>query len=975
MELSLYSMLKEKVTNEETKNIKVYFVMKKAIEKYTFLDLYNAVNKYISIFSKINLKNKRKYVLVDNSIDSIAVFIALLECKAIPILIDKNNLQKHNKENFNLKEIYALYRKTKYDFIDTDSHYQIVHPENQMYALNKYLNVIPNINEKFYDENDDDSKFIICTSGSISGNSKLVLIKERELIEYIYNRLSYDFRYCYTSISSISGIISIVLAPLITNSSVLLDFRFDLENLIEHKVKSLVLPRDILDYLNDKNIENLDFSDIEHLYLAGEINSLEVISEIRKKIPTLKPNIFANLYGTTETFGTICTCVEDDLKNIYINQIALAKGEIIYTYDKVNIYKMIKENNSYVGRKIDINYDKYTFFECLPVSSSIVNSVQIKDNLGEIIVDGVKTGDIGTYIDNKLYVISRVNDVVNINGVNYYLTAIEKLFSKLTGLKVAAIKVPNQDKIFVAINYNLNYLSGTNFKDIIPLVKKCYELCDKLSFIPLEKPIFIESGQFPKSNSLRKTIKKELIPFIESQKKFDYYVNNYEKAFLEKIISIFKFDICKSVTIKMFNGVFIVQKSNNITFDDIISLLKKCSFIKYDEDNENFYLIIDDAILFNTYPKKYGYVRIDTILQESIKYYKRIYNEDNFIEKINEDLNRIKKKEKKYCELSLAGKKEITDNGIVFCPDKIISYNDILYSSSEEVSSKCDGLALDYIIVDRPYNFFYNKKYDYKNSDFSKYYAESYLKKKIEYFKRYLNHEYFIDNQGNCYLDGRVINKKDCFIFDKMSKLVEEASILKHEVRIYKLDKEIEFKMLDENDTIIVLKDNFSNKVKWCRIDCYLDFNSLGFLDSFNEYPNKKYQLEAIIDCLYIYSTGVPILFVSGLRYYTLNTIDRNSLINLVNQEKLKSFLNLIELVKKQPKRRVKIETEEVEIDFSKLKVVYMILDDDLYLTPTKEKYLELGYPKEVLSSVGKIQSFYGLFQEYKNSKIKKKVK
>ena len=50
MELSLYSMLKEKVTNEETKNIKVYFVMKKKIEKI------------------------KKYVLVDNSIDSIAVF-------------------------------------------------------------------------------------------------------------------------------------------------------------------------------------------------------------------------------------------------------------------------------------------------------------------------------------------------------------------------------------------------------------------------------------------------------------------------------------------------------------------------------------------------------------------------------------------------------------------------------------------------------------------------------------------------------------------------------------------------------------------------------------------------------------------------------------------------------------------------------------------------------------------------------------
>ena len=208
-----------------------------------------------------------------------------------------------------------------------------------------------------------------------------------------------------------------------------------------------------------------------------------------------------------------------------------------------------------------------------------------------------------------------------------------------------------------------------------------------------------------------------------------------------------------------------------------------------------------------------------------------------------------------------------------------------------------------------------------------------------------------------------------------MLKLVIEASILKDKIRIYKLDNEIEFKLLGENDTIMVLNNKFSYKRKWSRIDFYDDFNMFGLKTYSNIYPTEEFQLEYIINCLYVYSTGVPVLFVSGLRYCTLKTNAANTLIDLVNQEKLESFLNLIELVKKQPKRRVKIENEEIEIDFSKLKVVYMILDEDLYLSPTREKYLELGYPKEILNSVDKIQSFYGLFQEYKNSKIKKKVK
>ncbi|MBQ8472460.1 MAG: AMP-binding protein [Bacilli bacterium] len=978
MELSLYDLLKERATCCETKNNVVYIKNLFDFEYFTYNDLYKIVNQYINLFSKLELKNKRKFVLVDNSIDSIAIFLALLECKAIPILISKNNIYS-NKENIDNKNLVNEYlTRFNYDYILSNTPFYKDEHSEEYIGLVKYAQSIPNIHQVFENEHDDDSKFIICTSGSTSGKSKLVLIKEKDLLNKNLNNFLDtvgDTFYTYISIASISGIVFNILIPLLLKNKVVLDYLFDFREISKAEVNNLLLPRNILDLLNDERNDSLDLSNIKNFYLSGEINNLETIKSIREKFPSLKRNVFVNLYGSTETMGVISTCEEINLKNSYINQIALSKGEIIYTYDKINVYKMIKENNTWVSKKINVLYDDYTFFACLPVSSNVVNGVEVKDNFGEIIVDSIKTGDIGTYIDNKLYVICRTNEVATINGINYYLTAIENLFSRLTGLKVAALKIPNQDKIFVAINYDLDCLSGTNFKNIIPIITKCYELCEKLSFIPLEKPMIIESEKIPKSLAMRKIIKREIIPFIEKQQIFDYYITNYEKVFLDIVNFIFESTTGKKTNIIRVNNLFKIEKGDNITFSDIVLMLKYCHFIKYNEDEKYFYLEIDDRILFDSYLmngknfKKLVYNK---------HYFKSIiekYEQDNFIEIFNKQLSRVKTNDINYISLHLTGKTQITKDSVIFYPIQISSYENILFESSLEIPKKYSHMSTDMVLVDCAYNFYYHRIYNCKCAEDNKYYSESHLKKKIEYFKRYLNHEYFIDNYGNCYLDGNLIDKKECFIFDKISVLGMKLSALKEGLRIHKLNSEIEGKMLGEHDTIVVLNDKFSHKEKWCRLDCDKDFSLVGLADKKCIHGNADYQLESIINSLYVRSDGIPILFVSGLRGYTLKKNDSNSLIDLVNQEKLNSFLNLIELVKKQPKRCVKIDDEEIEIDFSKLKIVYMLVDENLYSEPTKEKYLELGYPKQILNSVDKIQSFFGLFQEYKTSKVKKKVK
>lgn len=62
-----------------------------------------------------------------------------------------------------------------------------------------------------------------------------------------------------------------------------------------------------------------------------------------------------------------------------------------------------------------------------------------------------------------------------------------------------------------------------------------------------------------------------------------------------------------------------------------------------------------------------------------------------------------------------------------------------------------------------------------------------------------------------------------------------------------------------------------------------------------------------------------------------------------------------------------------VDIDFSKLKIVYMILDEELYNNPTIDKCIELGYPEEIINRIDRVVNFYDLFKEHKNNKVKRK--
>lgn len=158
-DISLYGLLREKAKKLKTRNSIMYIEYFKTIERYTYNDVYKLVNKYIEFFLKGNFKNKPIYVIVDNSVNSIAVFIAMLEVGIIPILINEENLNYYTNYSVN-SEFYNV-KKNTIDYFDATK-YSLSDTAKVICLFEKYINLLKENNEIYFRniKNDNEKNFL-----------------------------------------------------------------------------------------------------------------------------------------------------------------------------------------------------------------------------------------------------------------------------------------------------------------------------------------------------------------------------------------------------------------------------------------------------------------------------------------------------------------------------------------------------------------------------------------------------------------------------------------------------------------------------------------------------------------------------------------------------------------------------------------------------------------------------------------------
>ena len=297
------------------------------------------------------LFNNLQYIIVRNNVASSAAILALLECGFTPAIIDAESFKSlnsceipyipplvdiksrdENSLNGRILEFSdKVYQNSKIDFIG----------ENKMLICSSGSEgVIPHFNTIFERElinsretygKDGSIFYNYISSANISGiltnlvnplihDSKVVMqpgfdmsiferkMQEKQSISETFNSKSYLFSCRNIALQNclffenlngvnfkIKGNILEKQTPVKNEYDEKLNVRYKSMHLkripldeLKLYIDSIMLPRDIISYLDGYDCTNIDCSSLKHIYLAGGVNSKVMIKKMREKIPSIK---------------------------------------------------------------------------------------------------------------------------------------------------------------------------------------------------------------------------------------------------------------------------------------------------------------------------------------------------------------------------------------------------------------------------------------------------------------------------------------------------------------------------------------------------------------------------------------------------------------------------------------------------------------------------------------------------------------
>ena len=636
---------------------------------FSYYDLFKKVKKYIKYIND-NYKNKDKkvcFLLINNYIDDIAYYIALLETGIKPIIINRDYLFElyinnpdidYMETNDNLGYIHMPFfnednYSTKLDKLEEESEISNKNSSNFSYLsgfseikldkekINRILNYYIRKN-KIDLINDEDYDFAMLTSGT-TGNFKIKKIKEKDLYDKIvanYDLNTEEKIINNTPISAISGLIFNAYIPILSKrKSIAISERFQYSLRDATGTVSLVLPGGtdtydhFVNYFSYEYPEDITKFNVNHVFFIGKRISESNVENVRKLTSYLKDDCAYNFYGNTENLGLVCSCNQENLIPIYIYGLDIKQDKYIYSLNKKDVYEKSIQDGKVVIKKIDMPYNEDYFEEIMPISSNYNRDssiIRIKNKLfNELIVNGQKTGDYGFEHNNLLYYACRSGEVIKNNDSYSLVSTIEKTIKNICCLDCYIVNKDNVITIFFV--KDKGYEGGLSTKEIfvkIPLLrellKKINVEIDNMAIVDdINVPRGVEVGKL-KRNILSKYTFTRINKNINSE---DFY-GFLENVFNEQISEL----LDKNSNVKLINGVYHFSKEE-FNIIDIFIIILNYGVHNFLEKDDEYHLIIDNTYIDAKHP--------NNIIKKD-DFYKLIhdYIEKNQINDIKIDFNR-----------------------------------------------------------------------------------------------------------------------------------------------------------------------------------------------------------------------------------------------------------------------------------------------------------------------------------------------
>ena len=590
----LYKYLKDKATNDLKKDRVVYIDEKLNFTSYE--QLFALVNARIEYY-----KNKKwsqtPNLIVLNNIHSISQIIALLELGYSPIIVNGLPLKTiEQKDALNaLSEILFSFNNNTIN----DNPYIKFDIEKERETLEKIKNSTI-INSPA------NGMIGIFTSGS-QGNPKVAYTDERLLIDKVFeSKYVNKHRIVYNpaTLSSVSGLFSNVFMPIVSDDTCnILSDNFDFTLAI--RSTDLYMPRNYQEVINHTNrFEGRN--NIERIFFYGEQNSKDMFKYIREKI-LLKDNVFINVYGSTECGGLVTEIEEKDIKVLYVYHYDYDKDTLIYSYGDGTKYIKIHNQTKRLDKDEDLKYPRKYSTQYIPCGfiNDKLSLVGNHNCIGELKVDKYNTEDIAAFIDGKLYILGRKNNVLR----NHFIANYDSQISSLTK-KVCTSFLDNYNNVCLAVRCfteeendfkdNSTYFRQLTkeYEKIIRIIRTAYPMIDKIIFLP--------SHKFKLSDGVKKTFRESLVELVPYGEEILYKLAHFEELLKKHIETVCLNKLNYIPEYKLVSNHNIAFSKKTISDGQMALLLNDLSIIALYEDDEYIYVLYDDSFFFdNSKGRKY----------------------------------------------------------------------------------------------------------------------------------------------------------------------------------------------------------------------------------------------------------------------------------------------------------------------------------------------------------------------------------
>lgn len=614
MKSKLFDYVKEKALDDKTKDIYVYNQAKNESivdtmlknnsrflspsqfteliqlplfsTKITYSKFYRLVSERIDEYKEKNLI-PAPYLMVYNTYESIAELVAQLELGYSPILINGHEYMNKTFKEMHLDDQDEIVKEKR-----IDDYY-----EHIPYIYDKLQKTMNDIQKSLIINDHKEGSIGILSSGS-TGNPKIIYVPEEKIVNNILSsKFSNEKRNIYntSSVSNISGLVTNVFMPFVLdNTTCHLSDSFSFREALN--CTDIYLPRNFIDSLPD-NYSNVA-NKIKRIFILGGVNNMDIVRTVRNKI-NLGENVFVNVYGCTECGGLISEFEEKDFDQLTINHFDIKNDSVIYAYrypdGKVEGGTLYKEGKSLLHDIGEVKGLVRKDIKVIPCGRLSENKIKIDGiNIGECIVDGYHTGDIGVVFNDKIYILGRKEalEKQQIDGIR------DASISASAGYTCSTI-TNEYGNLCVVVKYNINDDKEDNTLYFRNLITKSKEIKDRITRDhKLYDVVFLTDDKFVESSGLKKPITSSIEIYLDYCRKLNNILNDFDSYLSEHVNTVCE-EKLGYIPKWTYTKEFIIFDKNEINLEQIVDLFNDLGVVLVEEKDDHYYIYYDDRYFFD----------------------------------------------------------------------------------------------------------------------------------------------------------------------------------------------------------------------------------------------------------------------------------------------------------------------------------------------------------------------------------------